>query len=88
MRDTVKDTADGIVALIREDRETAEALIAKMEADHAAIVEYLYEALKAVEWSGNEKGTVCPVCGWNTHTGHAPGCIIGNAIRKAEGGGE
>lgn len=41
MNDVVKNTSDGIVDLIREDREATEALIAKMQADHAAEVERL-----------------------------------------------
>lgn len=38
MNDAVEKTAAGIVDLIREDRESTEALISKMQADHAVEV--------------------------------------------------
>ncbi len=49
----------------------------------------LYAALKAVEWlSADTKGLVkvCPICGNVEQQGHAPDCIINNALLKAEGG--
>jgi hypothetical protein len=51
----------------------------------------LYEALKAGEWSGPQMidGTdTCPCCRAEYRQGHTPSCLIGNALRKAQGGGE
>jgi len=50
----------------------------------------LYEALKAVEWLESPAFDIgmCPCCGAEKEFGHAPGCLLGNALRKAEGGGE
>lgn len=47
----------------------------------------LYESLKAVEW-GNKFKNTCPSCFSCQSQGHAPDCLIGNALKKAEGGGE
>ncbi|EHJ49557.1 hypothetical protein DFW101_3561 [Solidesulfovibrio carbinoliphilus subsp. oakridgensis] len=52
----------------------------------------LLAALEAVEWQGSmfkdlegKPYTTCPACRRAKVEGHAPGCLIGNALAKARG---
>lgn len=47
----------------------------------------LYEALKAIEYDGEPGEICCPYCETHLGKGHDKNCVIGNALRKAEGRG-
>lgn len=42
-------------------------------------------ALESIEWTSAKGFTFCPSCNHTEQAGHSPGCVIGNAIRKARG---
>lgn len=45
----------------------------------------MVEALEAVEWLGDPEYKRCCICRRYSNEGHAPDCLIGNALKAARG---
>lgn len=77
--------ADVALTLAVDTSEFQEWL-AKMGPVYAAAPDLL-ATLKAIEWAGFDilDGPVCPSCGAARLTTHAPACVLGSVLAKAEG---